>query len=116
MYSSLVALEVVGQLNKISIDSKAIIKRFALTNEEPDEKHFLRIVKSEGFKAKFKKLTLANLSKYPLPAIARLKTGIYLTILKVDTQKEKKFFYMKKKKINLIYKALKNWRKSLLIQ
>ena len=37
MYSSLVALEVVGQLNKIAIDSKAIIKKFALTNEEIDE-------------------------------------------------------------------------------
>ncbi|MFY9075919.1 ABC transporter transmembrane domain-containing protein [Malaciobacter mytili] len=97
MYSSLIALEVVGQLNKISIDSKAIIKRFALTNEEPDEKLFLRIVKTEGFKAKFKKLTLTNLSKYPLPAIVRLKIGIYLTILKVDTKTNEILLYDKEK-------------------
>lgn len=88
MYSSLVALEVVGQLNKIAIDSKAIIKKFALTNEEIDERTLLRIAKDEGFKSKFKKLTLDNLSKYPLPAIARFNDGMYVTILRVDMDKQ----------------------------
>ena len=88
MYSSLVALEVVGQLNKIAIDSKAIIKKFALTNEEIDERLLLRIAKDEGFKSKFKKLTLDNLSKYPLPAIARFNDGMYVTILRVDMDKQ----------------------------
>lgn len=88
MYSSLIALEVVGQLNKIAIDSKAIIKKFALTNEECDEKTLLRIAKDEGFKAKFKKLTFENICKYPLPAIARLNDGLYVTILKVDIDKK----------------------------
>jgi ATP-binding cassette, subfamily B, bacterial HlyB/CyaB len=88
MYSSLVALEVVGQLNKIAIDSKAIIKKFALTNEEIDERLLLRIAKDEGFKSKFKKLTLDNLSKYPLPAIARFSDGMYVTILRVDIDKQ----------------------------
>jgi subfamily B ATP-binding cassette protein HlyB/CyaB len=88
MYSSLVALEVVGQLNKIAIDSKAIIKKFALTNEEIDERLLLRIAKDEGFKSKFKKLTLDNLSKYPLPAIARFNDGMYVTILRIDLEKE----------------------------
>ncbi len=97
MYSSLVALEVVGQLNKISIDSKIIIKNFALTNEEPDEKLFLRIVKKEGFKAKLKKLTFENLCKYPLPAISRLKNGKYLTILKVDKERKEILLYDKEK-------------------
>ena len=49
MYSALISLEIVGQLNKIAIDSKAIIKKFALTNEEVDEKTLLRIAKDEGF-------------------------------------------------------------------
>lgn len=95
MYSSLVALEVVGQLNKIAIDSKAIIKRHALVNEEPDEKLLLRITKDEGFKSKFKKLTLKNLSKYPLPAIVRLKDGMYVTILKIDGEKEELLLFDK---------------------
>jgi ATP-binding cassette, subfamily B, bacterial HlyB/CyaB len=95
MYSSLVALEVVGQLNKIAIDSKAIIKKFALTNEEIDERLLLRIAKDEGFKSKFKKLTLDNLSKYPLPAIARFNDGMYVTILKVDIDKQEVLLFDK---------------------
>ncbi len=98
MYSALIALEVVGQLNKMAIDSKAIIKKFALTEEKIDEKTLLRIAKDEGFKAKFKKLTLNNLSKYPLPAIARLNDGIYVTILKVDIEKEEVLLFDKKNK------------------
>lgn len=88
MYSALVAIEVVGQLNKISIDSKAIIKKYALTNEEIDEKLLLRIAKDEGFKSKLKKLTLDNLSKYPLPAIARFNDGMYVTILRINMDKQ----------------------------
>jgi len=95
MYSSLVALEVVGQLNKIAIDSKAIIKKFALTSEEIDERLLLRIAKDEGFKSKFKKLTLDNLSKYPLPAIARFNDGMYVTILKIDLEKEELLLFDK---------------------
>jgi subfamily B ATP-binding cassette protein HlyB/CyaB len=95
MYSALVALEVVAQLNKIAIDSKAIIKKFALTNEEIDERTLLRIAKDEGFKSKFKKLTLDNLSKYPLPAIARFNDGNYVTILKVDMDKQEVLLFDK---------------------
>jgi ATP-binding cassette, subfamily B, bacterial HlyB/CyaB len=95
MYSALVALEVVGQLNKIAIDSKAIIKKFALTNEEIDERLLLRIAKDEGFKSKFKKLTLDNLSKYPLPAIARFSDGMYVTILRIDLEKEELLLFDK---------------------
>lgn len=96
MYSALVVLEIVGQLNKVAIDSKAIIKKFALSNDPIDEKLFLRIIKDEGFKSKFKKLTLENLSKYPLPAIARYKDGEYVTILKVDTTKEEVLLFDRK--------------------
>lgn len=88
MYSVLVILEIVGQLNKVSIDLKAIIRKFALSNNPIDEKLFLRIIKDEGFKSKFKKLTLENFSKYFFPAIARYKDDEYVTILKVDTTKE----------------------------
>ncbi|MDY3205943.1 MAG: type I secretion system permease/ATPase, partial [Arcobacter sp.] len=95
MYSALVALEVVGQLNKIAIDSKAIIKKFALTSEEIDERLLLRIAKDEGFKSKFKKLTLDNLSKYPLPAIARFSDGMYVTILRIDLEKEELLLFDK---------------------
>ncbi len=97
MYSALVALEVIGQLNKIAIDSKAIIKRHALTNEEPDIKQLVRISKEEGFKTKLKKLSFETLDKYPLPAIAYLSTKKYVTILKFDLQKNELLLYDKEK-------------------
>ncbi|WP_421716866.1 peptidase domain-containing ABC transporter [Arcobacter arenosus] len=97
MYSALVALEVVGQLNKTAIDSKAIIKRHALTNEEPNIKELMRIAKEEGFKVKLKKLTLQNLEKYPLPAIAHLNSKKYVTVLKVDVEKNEILLYDKEK-------------------
>ncbi len=95
MYSALVALEVVGQLNKVAIDSKAIIKRHALTNEEPSLNQLVRIAKEEGFKVKQKKLIMENLKKYPLPAIAYTNDNKYVTILKVDQEKNELLLYDK---------------------
>ncbi|XPV69487.1 MAG: peptidase domain-containing ABC transporter [Halarcobacter sp.] len=95
MYSALVALEVVGQLNKIAVDSKAIVKRHALTNDEPDIRQLIRIAKEEGFKAKLKRLTLENLEKYPLPAIAQFNSKKYVTILKIDKEKDELLLYDK---------------------
>jgi subfamily B ATP-binding cassette protein HlyB/CyaB len=95
MYSALVALEVVGQLNKIAVDSKAIIKRHALGDEEVEIRQLIRIAKEEGFKAKLKKLTIENLEKYPLPAIAQLNTKKYVTILKIDKEKNELLIYDK---------------------
>lgn len=95
MYSALVALEVVGQLNKIAVDSKAIIKRHALTNDEPDIRQLIRIAKEEGFKAKLKRLTLENLEKYPLPAIAQFNSKKYVTIVKYDSEKKELLLYDK---------------------
>jgi len=97
MYSALVALEVVGQLNKIAIDSKAIIKKHALDEEEPTLNQLIRIAKDEGFKTKLKKLTFSNLSKYPLPAIAYLNEKKFVTILKIDEEKEELLLFDKEK-------------------
>ena len=95
MYSALVALEVVGQLNKIAIDTKAIIKKHALEAEEPSLNQLIRIAKDEGFKTKLKRLTFNNLSKYPLPAIAYLKENKFVTILKVDEEKKEVLLFDK---------------------
>lgn len=97
MYSALAALEVVAQLNKVSIDSRAIIKKYALIEEEPSLNILIRICKNEGFKTKLKELSLSNLLKYPLPAIAPLKNNKFITILKVDEEKNELLLYDKEK-------------------
>ncbi|WP_333804284.1 peptidase domain-containing ABC transporter [Sulfurospirillum sp.] len=88
MRSALVALEVVGQLNRIAIDSTAIARKYALDANEPSIEVLARIAKEQGFKTKLKSLTLAQMEKYPLPCIARKKDAGYITILKIDLEKE----------------------------
>lgn len=88
MRSALVALEVVGQLNRIAIDSTAIARKYALDANEPSIEVLARIAKEQGFKTKLKSLTPAQMEKYPLPCIARKKEAGYITILKIDLEKE----------------------------
>lgn len=88
MQSALVALEVVGSLSKIAIDSRSIIKEHALGEEEPSIEELTRVAKKEGFKSSIKKLPIDKLVEdYPLPAIALKKDGSFFTILKVDKEK-----------------------------
>ncbi|AOO64216.1 peptidase domain-containing ABC transporter [Sulfurospirillum halorespirans] len=88
MRSALVALEVVGQLNRIAIDSTAIARKYALDANEPSIEVLARIAKEQGFKTKLKSLTPAQMEKYPLPCIARKKEAGYIVILKIDLEKE----------------------------
>ena len=55
MHSALVALEVAGKLNRISIDSRSIAKEYALTDAEPSIEELCRIAKHQGFRAAIKK-------------------------------------------------------------
>lgn len=88
MRSALVALEVVGQLNRIAIDSTAIARKYALDANEPSIEVLARIAKEQGFKTKLKSLSPVQMEKYPLPCIARKKEAGYITILKIDLEKE----------------------------
>jgi len=86
LQSALRSLEIVGALNNVRIDSRAIIRDYAL-NSTPSFEELIKIAKDKGFKAKIKPLTIKNLASYPLPCIARDKNGVYFNILKVDTSK-----------------------------
>ena len=88
MRSALVALEVVGQLNRIAIDSTAIARKYALDANEPSIEVLARIAKEQGFKTKLKSLTPSQMEKYPLPCIARKKEAGYIVVLKIDLEKE----------------------------
>ncbi len=89
MQSALVALEVVGQLSQVAIDSRSIIKEYALGEEEPSIQELTRVAKKEGFKSSIKTLDIDKIAQnYPLPAIALKKDGSYLTILKVEKEKK----------------------------
>lgn len=95
MQSALRSLEIVGALNNVRIDSRAIIRDYAL-NTIPSFEELIRIAKDKGFKAKIKHLTVKNLVSYPLPCIARDKNGVYFNILKVDTSKNEVLIFKDK--------------------
>lgn len=95
MQSALRSLEIVGALNNVRIDSRAIIRDYAL-NSAPSFEELIRIAKDKGFKAKIKPLTIKNLASYPLPCIARDKNGVYFNILKVDTSKNEVLIFKDK--------------------
>ncbi len=90
MHTALVALEIVGTLNRISIDSRAIEKEFALEEgKEPTLEELTRIAKRESFRASIKKLPLKKLLKnYPIPIIIEKHDGTFTAILQVSTDKE----------------------------
>ncbi len=88
MRSALTALEVAGQLNRISIDSQNIAKEYALEEQEPPIEELVRIAKHQGFRAGIKKVGLEKaLQNYPLPIIAQKKEGEYFTLIKADEEK-----------------------------
>ena len=89
MLSALIALEIAGKLNRISIDTRSIIKEYALGEEEPSIEELTRIAKYQGFRSSIKKLPLEKIIKnYPLPAIILKKDSTYMSIIQVNEEKK----------------------------
>ncbi|MDT8339102.1 MAG: type I secretion system permease/ATPase [Sulfurimonas sp.] len=94
MHSALVALEVAGKLNRISIDSRSIIKEYALGDNEPSIEELCRIAKYQGFRASIKKTTIEKLvSAYPLPLLVLKKDGMYMSVVQVNEEKRELLVY-----------------------
>ena len=89
MQSGLICLELVGKLNQVSIDTRAVVREMGLTEAELSPSELVRLLKQQGFKSKLKALDLKHLSKYPLPAIYGLPDGSYEVILKLNPQAQK---------------------------
>ncbi|CZE49324.1 peptidase domain-containing ABC transporter [Campylobacter geochelonis] len=91
--SALVCLEICASFFKVSIDSFEIKNRFAISEAEPSIEELTRIAKQSGFKAKLKKLNLANLYRYTPPFIAQDRDGVYFTILKLEHESKRAIIY-----------------------
>ena len=89
MHSALVALEIAGKLNRVAIDSRSIVKDYALTDEEPSIEELCRIAKHQGFRASVKKAHIKKIvSAYPLPILVLKKDGSFMSIIQVNEEKE----------------------------
>ena len=88
MQTALGSLGLIAAVNHIPFDAKALINKFALSNEEPQIEELVRMAKHCEFKAKIKKLTLSNLMRYKPPFILQKKDGSYFNVLKIEQQSE----------------------------
>lgn len=89
MQSALTALEVAGKLNHISIDSRAIIKEYALSENEPSIEELTRIARGQGFKSAIKKLPIEKIvGNYPLPMIVLKNDGTYFSIIQANEEQK----------------------------
>ncbi|WP_033916581.1 peptidase domain-containing ABC transporter [Campylobacter sputorum] len=93
MKTALGSLQLISAINRIPIDTKAIINKFALTHNEPSMEELVRILKDCEFKAKIKTYNVKTLLKYDTPFIAQKKNNEYFCILKVLEDENKTVIY-----------------------
>lgn len=86
MSSGLLAFEVVARVNRVDVDTRAVMREYGLSQEvTPDE--LMRVARRFSFRVKRKTLSLNKLvGGYPLPAIAVRASGGYQVVLKTDPQ------------------------------
>lgn len=79
IFKSLKSLIVVANFNKIHIDYEQVVHQFAI-DEQTDAKVLQRIAKKYGLKAKKHTYSEKTLSKVPLPALFKLKSGEFIVL------------------------------------
>ncbi len=86
MQTGLIALELAAKLNQVSIDTRALVREYGLTEAEPSPQEVVRMLHHQGFKAKIKRVDLQKLEKYPLPAIFMRPDQSYGVLLKLNAK------------------------------
>lgn len=86
MQTGLIALELIAKMNQIPLDIRTVVRDYGLSEAELTPAELLRVFMAHGFKAKLKKLPLAQLpqSGYPMPALVLKKDHTYAVLLKLD--------------------------------
>lgn len=80
--TGLISLEIAARMNNTDIDMRAVVREYGISTADIEPEEIIRIAKDKGFKIKKKKMTLREISsKYPMPAILRLKDNSYIVLL-----------------------------------
>ncbi len=80
--TGLISLDIVSKMNNIDIDMRSVVREYGINTADIETEELIRIAQNKGFKVKKKNIGLKNYSsKYPLPAILRLKDGSYIVLL-----------------------------------
>ncbi len=95
MNTALIALEIAGSLNQINVDSRSIIKEYAIEDDkEPTIEELARIAKKLSFRIGIKKLNVDKLvENYPMPIICLMKNGEYRAIVSANKSAKEVMVY-----------------------
>lgn len=110
MHSALIALEIAGKLNRIPIDTRSIVKEYALEDAEPSIEELARIAKHQGFRSSIKKLSIEKIvTSYPLPVIVQKIDSTYMSIIQVNKEKKELLVFdiTQKEPYNMSYEEYK---------
>ena len=83
MQTGLIALEIMALVNRVPMDTRALIREFAIDQGELSPALLLRILKQQGFRTKIKKIPtgkIDKLTKYPFPILSIQRDGTYTVI------------------------------------
>ena len=70
------AFDIIAKIHRIALDINAIVRKYALDENEIPLVELLRIIKDNEIKEKVKKQSLEEIeSRYPLPALIIRKAG-----------------------------------------
>ncbi|WP_456401333.1 peptidase domain-containing ABC transporter [Persephonella sp.] len=87
MNTGLAVIELISRLEGVNIDIRAVIRDYAIQEDELPLELFLRILKDKGFKFKRKKMPLEKfVEKYPLPAVFYTKDRKYGVLIKCNKE------------------------------
>ncbi|HEY9685333.1 MAG TPA: ABC transporter transmembrane domain-containing protein [Oculatellaceae cyanobacterium] len=90
MQTGLICFELVAKLNRVDVDTRAIVRQFGIASSELQIEEIVRIARKFRFTAKIKRLTPASLQKdYPLPAVFETREQTFGVILKIDAEKQR---------------------------
>ena len=88
MQTGLICFELVAKLNRVDVDTRAIVRQYGIAANELQPEEIIRIARKFGFTAKIKKASPANIQKdYPLPAIFETREQTFGVVLKMDLEK-----------------------------
>lgn len=95
MQTGLACLEVASALNKVPMDSRAIVREYGIVEGELELDILLRIARGLGFRARVKQVPLEQLAeKYPLPALACTREGGYVALLGVKAEERQALVFV----------------------
>ncbi|MGD9581958.1 MAG: cysteine peptidase family C39 domain-containing protein, partial [Vampirovibrionia bacterium] len=94
MQTGLISFEVVSKLNQLDVDLRSIIREYGISDQELSKNELMRIIKSNGFKAKLKTIDVEKTSKYPMPAIFIFKDQTYGVLLKINYDEKKALLFL----------------------